>query len=135
MLECWEYELYGPYKKHQYRAYLSARQVPLIKNSKWVSKLELIDWKKGIEAYTVNCKRCNWNLDNFGPIEVYRQDQIINLIQNIEIHPICSPSRREKSRCFNFKINQDYYFVLGDNSNAIDSRYFGLVPKFISLEN
>ena len=129
-----EYELYGPYKKHQYRAYLSARQVPLIKNSKWVSKLELIDWKKGIEAYTaINCKRCNWNLDNFGPIEVYRQDQIINLNSKIiEIHPsLFSSSRREKKAdVSNFKINQDYYFVLGDNRhNAIDSRYFGLVPK------
>ena len=85
-----------------------------------------------------------WNKHNFGPIYVPKKDDVLKLdTSNIFIYKkLIEAESREKIAISNDSlflgnthitsvvIKENYYFVMGDNrDNAIDSRYWGLLPE------
>ncbi|OZI07465.1 S26 family signal peptidase [Siphonobacter sp. BAB-5385] len=87
----------------------------------------------------------DWNQDNFGPLQVPKKGETIQLtteniakyrdvIENyeyndkVEIDGTTVKINGTAVSTYTFK--QDYYFMMGDNrSNSADSRYWGFVPS------
>jgi len=88
-------------------------------------------------------KGSGWNADNYGPLYIPKQGNVIRLnVDNINswitfIQREDVDVRIQGVKIFingedvsEYKVKHDYYFVLGDNrDNALDSRYWGFVPE------
>lgn len=90
-------------------------------------------------------KNSGWNKDQYGPIVIPKEGDIINLTpDNIEIYRtlINRTFLKEVVHVKNgkiyidgvettqYEIPQDYYFAMGDNrDDSADSRYWGFVPR------
>lgn len=85
-----------------------------------------------------------WSRDNYGPIQVPRAgdtvevntftlpfyDRIISRYENNRLTVSDGVIRINGQETDRYVIRQDYYFVLGDSrDNSEDSRYWGLVPS------
>lgn len=86
-----------------------------------------------------------WNEDNYGPVVVPKKGKVIKLTkENFYIYQTLI--NRELGRmaaelidgqvyidgkiATTYKIQKDYYFMMGDNRNdSLDSRYWGFVPR------
>ncbi len=87
-----------------------------------------------------SAKQEQWNIDQYGPVLVpakglrlssveLQQPAFLETIENHEKHFSNPPSPNNSSN-INYTIQQNYYFVLGDNRrHSTDSRNLGFVPE------
>lgn len=85
-----------------------------------------------------------WNKHNFGKLYIPKRDDLLKLdtATIFNYKKLIEAETKEKVKISNdsiylgkqfvkeYKVQDNYYFVLGDNrDNAIDSRYWGLIPE------
>ncbi len=133
-------------RNNKYSCSLSEKEFQILKTKKGILKIDLRIEKKDVFDPRIfpQYDFYEWNADNYGPIYIPKKDDIIKLDTNsaklyesiISRHENNLLEIKNGSVYINSKkdsiytIKQNYYFVLGDNrDNAIDSRYWGLLPE------
>ena len=100
----------------EYTAILTEEQEVAMAEFEFVTFIEKIIHPKGYRYAFLehpiypNNNSFNWSRDNFGPIVI--------------------PEKGDQLSSNDFVIENNYYFVLGDNRHqSLDSRYVGLIPE------
>jgi signal peptidase I len=85
-----------------------------------------------------------WNVDNFGPLEIPKKGQTVQLtIDNLPLYQRIIDLYEENDlqvkddkilingkEATSYTFKMDYYWMMGDNrNNSADSRYWGFVPE------
>lgn len=99
----------------------------------------------GIPDSRVKPAGYNWNSDNYGPIIIPAKNELISLDQkNIyllqhvmekenpfsDIQITSGKLFAEEREIKTYRVEENYYFLLGDNiNNSIDSRFIGLIAE------
>ncbi|HAH22298.1 MAG TPA: S26 family signal peptidase [Prolixibacteraceae bacterium] len=119
------------------------QKMKAIKNVKSVQRtlIPAENWDKNIFPFS---DKYQWNVDNFGPIEIPKKGQTVQLtMDNIPVYQRIIDLYEDNelkvkdstiyingavATSYTFKMN--YYWMMGDNRhNSADSRYWGFVPE------
>ena len=114
-----------------------------LKNVKSVQATQVTagNWDPNIFPFS---NKYPWNVDNFGPLEIPKKGQTVQLtIDNLPLYQRIIDLYEENDlqvkddkilingkEATSYTFKMDYYWMMGDNrNNSADSRYWGFVPE------
>ncbi|NTU93835.1 MAG: signal peptidase I [Chlorobiaceae bacterium] len=123
----------------QRQMFINGKRVALPENAQFIAA----EMPKGLADYQIFPMMSDFNKDNYGPIRVPRQGDVIELngrnftlyrdLIADEGHEVSLVGQRvyvDGMSRSTYTVQRNYYFAMGDNrDNSLDSRYWGFLPE------